>query len=166
MAALVGGIEKFQLGNTGAGIGIQDTTHTVQGMKTMGILDGKTTATVFETEELNTLMHGVGYGKSYALMSDYQNASNMVENGSGADWEKYWNTLNNNVNISDEENSMTISWIPWYGNQLSVTLNGTANHFVQLGFDDFRDNHVYLQSHWGSGVVFTSASFWPDKNYC
>jgi len=45
---------------------------------------------------------------------------------------------------------------------LTVSLNG--KRYEEKGFANFGNGHLYLQSHWGSGVVFTSANFTPDKN--
>jgi len=35
--------------------------------------------------------------------------------------------------------------------------------YVEEGFDKFgAERHIYLQSHWGSGVIFTSATLHLD----
>jgi len=68
-------------------------------------------------------------------MIDYQNAPNMVPNGSGAGWVKT-------------------------SGRLTVFLKN-QKRYEENGFttDKLRDGHFYLQSHWGSAVVFTSATF-------
>jgi hypothetical protein len=93
-------------------------------------------------------MNGIGYGKDYSQIYSYNNAG-------GSGWQKYWNTLNNNVNDTGLSNTMTIQ--KTVSNTLTVQLNNIANYFTDTA-PDAGDGHLYLQSHWGSGVIFTSVS--------
>ena len=106
--------------------------------------------TVFADEHLNTLMHGVGYGKDYSIMSYYKSNPG---NFSVQTWQRYHQTLGNNKARSGQSNSMTIQLASV---ELVVNLNGES--YRDSNFNSKGDGYLYLQSHWGSGVIFTSAS--------
>jgi len=127
-------------------------------------------------EDVSTLMHGVAYGRAYTNMQDYNDALDKVDPNNpapGKPWEKYWHTLKNNFTAcSGSHFTMVIEWIPSFTyvpavGQLTVNIQkpgGNKEERYSEDFDDskFKDGHIYLQSHWGSGVVFTSANFSPD----
>jgi hypothetical protein len=115
-------------------------------------------------------MHGVAYGWKYENMQDYKDAS-----GTPGTKEKYWKTLEMNYEkCRGDSFTMVIKWVPSSNvptprtNLLTVALNG--ERYAESGFthDKFyktdgpdssrRDGHLYLQSHWGSGVIFQSAT--------
>ena len=158
-----GTIDNFRRDRPVTGAGVQDNRR-VEGMKaTYGTPPAHKTL-AFEPENVNTLMHGVAYGKDYNNMNDYTTASATAPGGTGAAWEKYWNTLRNNqINCGTLGNdfTMVIGWTP-QSNKLTAKING-SERYGEAGFNDFKDEHLYLQSHWGSGVVFTSARFVPGN---
>jgi hypothetical protein len=103
------------------------------------------------TEPLNRLMTGVKYGGDYSKMSDY-NAVNPSDPPTSGD---FYQTLVNNA--SRGSGHMTIE----------ATLTGAATYAVGIYidgsltyYDDGESienlNQIYLQSHWGSGVVFSN----------
>jgi hypothetical protein len=117
----------------------------------------------YTDEPLNCLMNGIGYGKEYSKMEPYVTASTNADSNVTLDqyWEKFWNTLNNNVDDTNLYNNMTINYD--LNKKLSVTLNSQTDYFVDqspasLNNTTTNDGHLYLQSHWGSGVVFASAT--------
>jgi hypothetical protein len=139
MVSMVGGMSVFQKNETE---GIQNTGNVVD----IPVLNSNLPS--YATEPLSKLMNGIGYGKDYTKMYPYNNAD-------GNEWQKYWNTLNNNVNDTGLSNTIAIQKT---ANYLTVQLNGIANYFVDTEPPAVGDGHLYLQSHWGSGVTFTSAS--------
>jgi len=115
-------------------------------------------------------MHGVAYGRAYTNMTDYNAAANVAPGGTGAAWEKYWNTFKKNLEACPGDSfTMVVKWVS-ASNKLTAKINGNER-YAETGFATSkiyngtdRNGHLYLQSHWGSGVVFTSANFSPDKN--
>jgi len=105
----------------------------------------------YASEDLSKLMNGIGYGREYAKMKPYNQAGtgNTSQN-------KYWNTLQNNVSNTGLSNTMTIQKA--VNNTLTVQLNGIADYYVDPSPVLGSDKHLYLQSHHGSGVIFTTAS--------
>ena len=68
-------------------------------------------------------------------------------------WQNYHQTLLNNKARSQGSNTMTIEL---EGTTLKVVLNGSQS-YQDSAYVFGGDKHLYIQSHWGSGVVFTSA---------
>ncbi|MCL2005563.1 MAG: hypothetical protein FWG73_05300 [Planctomycetaceae bacterium] len=66
---------------------------------------------------------------------------------------------NNFNNCSGNNFNMKIGWVKTSG-RLTVFLKN-QKRYEENGFttDKLRDGHFYLQSHWGSAVVFTAAKF-------
>jgi len=56
---------------------------------------------------------------------------------------------------------MAITWVP-QSSKLTATVNN-SERYSEDNFSGFGNGHIYLQSHWGSGVVFTSANFAPGN---
>ena len=130
-------------------------------------------------EDVGTLMHGVAYGVDYEKMMDFKLDVPRPLTPPFT-WEDYWHALNHNNSITGGNSfEMVITWES-QSYLLTVELNGDKRYedpyFVpgnicgsiyipapQGPVPQNRDGHIYLQSHWGSGVVFTSAKFLPDQ---
>ena len=80
------------------------------------------------------------------------------------------------MNCSGDSFTMVLKWSV-ASSLLTVSLESSeaaiANpvRYSEGGFDTSkiydppnRDGHIYLQSHWGSGIVFTEANFSPNTN--
>jgi len=153
-----GSIDNFRPDRQVMDAGVQDN-RMVARMTAIVQYAGSPTQLNFAQEPLNWIMHGVAYGGDYNDMADYTNTSSTPP------WLDYWNALRNNFLATQGNNfTMEIDWTPQPG-QLTTKVNGGVRYSGILWPHQFGgDFHLYLQSHWGSGVVFTSASFLPDTD--
>lgn len=168
----IGEIADFQFNenaNPTSGVHYDRRTHAMKAEVLYGTPPLQKTLR-FADEEVNTLMHGVAYGKAYIHMPDYCNVPDEDEpNTSGDSWGKYWHTLHSNLchtTYNGNDFAMVITWTPTFTyvphvGQLTVEINDSERYAESFDSRKFGDGHLYLQSHWGSGVVFTSASFSP-----
>ena len=94
-------------------------------------------------------MDGVGYGQDYGLMNDYDGLQTSAS---------YVQTLSNNKERSSKPGPGTVKTmkIQLSTSELYVHLNGRS--LYDPNCSSHGNCYLYLQSHWGSGVIFTFAS--------
>lgn len=107
----------------------------------------------FETEPLNKLMTGVKYGGDYDNIKDYQD----VDPDDPPTAQDFYDTLVNNG--SNTNGHIKISW-----NASTYMLNIYLDNAIQASYSEFLVLSVAkldLQSHWGSGVIFSNMDITP-----
>ncbi|MDR1479550.1 MAG: hypothetical protein LBJ00_11480, partial [Planctomycetaceae bacterium] len=122
---------------------------------------------VGDEEQLAQLLNGIRYNGNLSSFYDYTSAT-------GSGWQKLYNTLENNYNrwqgTADKE--LEIYWKPSEVGQTQGTLevyakiNGQWLKYydetgVEISNGGSLDGHIYIQTHWGSGVKFKVISIGP-----
>ncbi len=161
----------------GSAMKIEDTVSS-KGVTTLGAV----LVSDYDQGPLSRLMNGVGYGRSYSsFFPEYP----IIESD-------YWNYLTRNREISGTSGSMTIDaaavtdshygMIKIYTNDVLTYSSEQENlpHPTPVVLDEngepkknengesvrekYFDGKIYLQAHWGSGVIYQNVSIDPKKN--
>jgi len=135
-------------------IAILDVTSMVSvagGLETGIGNDGNVSVNGYQPESLNKLMTGVRYGGDYRYMNDWGNGDALPTTGDG-----YHDILSNNtsranthikIDLAREDDTFTVTVYLDYQTQWCYRETGIA--LQNYGT-------ILLQSHWGSGVIFSN----------
>jgi len=155
-----------------------------QGIQNNGNVEGLSNSSItgtakFATEHVTTLMSHVIYRGEPGKMQDYLDASDKLDPADPdeprADWKKWWNTLKNNWKRHSTKMKIKVSESNVGGFDVEIWRwnNATSVYEISCQYNTCSLNHcdpttyprmffssidnVFLQTHWHSGVRFTSA---------